>query len=248
MTKGAGVKIQIRLLGGVYTASALLVALALSWLVLAAANFSYGFWHDYGGIGDAIDRYAPQNKFRSGFELTSKQQRETLFAGIVKAIHFAPEQLRTLQYKVEGHPQQTLLTEPEVVHLQDVARLIHVGAWVMAGALLLWLGTIAFYVTWQQPLPSFKSQLLGTGIFLLVMGLGVWIVGPVDVFYLMHTWVFPEGHAWFFYYQESLMSTMMYAPVLFGWIALEWLVLSLVVLVVLQYGVGKWVRLRVVGQ
>lgn len=234
--------IPARLLACVYTLSATFVALALSWLVLAAFNFSYGFWHDYGGIGDAIDRYGAQNKFRSGFELTTKQQRGELFAGIVKSIHFAPEQLSRLNYQVDGHPNQTLLTEPEVVHLQDVANLVRFGAWVAAGALLLWVASIALYLIRQQPLPSFKAQFAGIAAGLLVVGVGLWLIGPVEVFYTLHTWVFPEGHAWFFYYQESLMSTMMYAPVLFGWIALEWVVLALLVFVALQYGTARLVE------
>lgn len=232
---------RVRLLACVYTLSAMLVALALSWLLLATFNFSYGFWHDYGGIGDAIDRYGAQNKFRSGFELTSKQQRGELFAGIVTAIHFAPEQLATLRYQVEGHPNQTLLTEPEIVHLQDVANLIRLCAWAAAGALLLWVTAIVFYLNRGQPLPSFKSQFIGIVAALLVIGVGLWLIGPVQVFYTLHTWIFPEGHAWFFYYQESLMSTMMYAPVLFGWIALEWVVLALLVFVALQYGIAHLV-------
>lgn len=239
MIKGISVVVQSRVIGGIYTACGLVVALALSWLILAVGNFSYGVWHDHGGIGSAIDRYGGQNKFRTGFELTSKQQRGELFAGIVKAIHFAPEQLRTLSYKVDGHPQQTLLTEPEVIHLQDVARLIFIGAWVAAGALLLWLLTVFSYLTGRQPLPRFNRQLMGMGATLVLLGLIVVTVGPKEVFYLMHTWVFPDGHEWFFYYQESLMSTMMYAPVLFGWIALEWLLLTVMVFVALQYGVGR---------
>lgn len=222
-----------------YTLSGIGVALAVSWLILVAVNFSYGFWHDYGGVGEAIDRYGPENKFRSGFHLTSKAERETLFAGIVDAIHGDSDMLQTLSYRVTGYPEQTLLTEPEVVHLQDVARLLNVGAWAAGGALLMWLAAVAWYLFRQQPFPSFRTQFVGVVLGLTLVGILVWIVGPVKIFYLLHTWVFPEGHAWFFYYQESLMSTMMYAPVLFGWIALEWLALTLIVYVVLQYGIAR---------
>lgn len=228
-----------RLVAGIYTFTGVLVALAFSWMALAALNFSYGIWHDYGGIGSAIDRYGGSNKFRSGFELTSKAQREELFAGIVQAIHFQPQQLRRLEYQVAGHPAQTLLTEPEVVHLQDVARLVTIGAFAASAALLVWGGCIIYYLMRRQRPPRLKNQFLGTLLVLAAVGAVVFMVGPVEVFYLLHTWVFPEGHAWFFYYQESLMSTMMYAPVLFGWIALEWLVLTLLVFVALQYIVAQ---------
>lgn len=226
-----------------YAFSGICVALSISWLILTANDFSYGFWHDYGGIGEAIDRYGPENKYRSGFHLTSKAEREALFAGIVDAIHGDVEQLPLLSYQVAGHPEQTLLTEPEVIHLQDVARLIHFGGWAAAGALLLWLTSLGYYLARRRPLPSFKSQLVGIFAGLVVLAIVVLIVGPVDVFYGLHTWVFPDGHAWFFYYQESLMSTMMHAPALFGWIAIEWLALTLIIFVILQAAMG-WLGAR----
>lgn len=233
-----------QLVAGIYTFAGVLVALALSWVVLALFNFSYGVWHDHGGIGPAIDRYGGSNKFRSGFELTSKTQREEMFAGIVQAIHFNPQQLREIEYQVPGHPVQTLLTEPEVVHLQDVARLITLGAFAALVALFAWSGCIIFYILRRQLPPRLRNQFLGTVLVLAAVGVVVFLVGPVEVFYLLHTWVFPEGHEWFFYYQESLMSTMMYAPVLFGWIALEWLVLTLLVFVALQYMVAQLCKRR----
>lgn len=233
-----------RLVAGIYTFAGVLVALAFSWLILALFNFSYGVWHDHGGIGPAIDRYGGANKYRSGFELTSKTQREQLFAGIVRAIHFKPQQLQSLEYEVPGHPPQTLLTQPEVVHLQDVARLINKGAWAAFVALMIWSGCVAYYIARRQRPPRLKKQCLGTLAVLATLAVVVVIVGPVEVFYLMHTWVFPADHPWFFYYQESLMSTMMYAPVLFGWIALEWVCLTLLVFVLLQYLVAHIVRWR----
>jgi hypothetical protein len=39
--------------------------------------------------------------------------------------------------------------------------------------------------------------------------------------------VFPPGHAWFFYYEDSLMTTLMQAPHLFGFIAVAIGVLAL---------------------
>jgi hypothetical protein len=58
------------------------------------------------------------------------------------------------------------------------------------------------------------------------------LIGPVKAFYWLHTLVFPPGHEWFFYYEDSLMSTMMKAPDLFGYIALLWASLSLLLLIV----------------
>jgi len=45
-------------------------------------------------------------------------------------------------------------------------------------------------------------------------------VGEGGLFAWLHEQVFPPGHQWFFYYQESLMTTLMKAPHLFGPVAL----------------------------
>jgi hypothetical protein len=52
------------------------------------------------------------------------------------------------------------------------------------------------------------------------------LFGPVNVFYKLHTWIFPADHQWFFYYQESLMTTLMKAPDIFGGIAAVWIVFA----------------------
>jgi uncharacterized membrane protein len=55
-------------------------------------------------------------------------------------------------------------------------------------------------------------------------------VGFREVFYAFHEAIFPPDHQWFFYYQDSLMSTMMKAPFLFGYIAAALVALALVYL------------------
>jgi uncharacterized membrane protein len=50
--------------------------------------------------------------------------------------------------------------------------------------------------------------------------LSIILIGPKQVFYHLHEMIFPADHAWFFYYQDSLMATLMKAPDLFGGIAL----------------------------
>jgi hypothetical protein len=62
------------------------------------------------------------------------------------------------------------------------------------------------------------------------------------VFYGLHTWIFPPGHAWFFYYQDSLMTMMMKAPELFAYIALTLAVVSLACLMVMLWLTGRLFR------
>lgn len=221
--------------------SGLIVALALSWLLLAQFNFSYGFWHDHAGIGEAIDQFGSSNQYRHGFQLTSREQRLELFAGINKAIHQGGKGLSELSYSVPGHATQTLLREPEIVHLQDVANLIDAAIYLVAAAGLLWIGLLVYFARTRKPVPSLKLQLGGTSLFVLAVGVAVLTIGPVKVFYVLHIWLFPKDHQWFFYYQESLMSTMMKAPDLFGWIALEWLLVASVFFVFLQIATAKLV-------
>jgi hypothetical protein len=180
--------------------SGLLVALALSWLVLAQLNFSYGFWHDNAGIGAAIDEYGPSNIYRQGFHLTSREQRVELFAGISQAIHKGGEGLAELTYVVPGYPPQTLLREPELVHLQDVANLVDQATYAALAALVIWLGLLIYYIKVGKRVPSLKLQLVGTVLFMLIVAVFVAVIGPVKIFYALHEMLFPDGHQWFFYY------------------------------------------------
>jgi hypothetical protein len=222
--------------------SGLIVALAVSWLLLASVNFSYGFWHDNAGIGAAIDMYGPANEYRQGFHLTTREQRVELFAGINRAIHRGGEGLAELTYVVPGHAPQTLLREPELVHLQDVANLIGYATYAVVVALAVWLGLLMYYTRAKKSVPSLKLQLVGTLVFMATVAVVVVVVGPVKVFYALHEVLFPDGHQWFFYYQESLMSTMMKAPELFGWIAVEWVLLAILCFVGLQLAAAKVVK------
>ncbi|PCI44447.1 MAG: hypothetical protein COB51_10150 [Moraxellaceae bacterium] len=112
-----------------------------------------------------------------------------------------------------------LLREPEVVHLQDVARLVGLIKPVGGGSLLIGLCCLAGLYFRKSTFPPIKVLFVyGGGFFMLLALIGM-IWGPTALFYQLHRWVFPDGHQWFFYYQESLMSTMMMAPDMFGYIA-----------------------------
>lgn len=222
--------------------SGLIVALAVSWLLLAQFNFSYGFWHDHAGIGAAIERFAPNNHHRHGFHLTTREQRLDLFAGINQAIHHRGNGLEELTYEVPGHPQQSLLREPEIIHLTDVANLITAARLIVLVVVLIWLGLWIYYWQLRKIPPSLSRQLWGTLAFIILIALVVVLIGPVKVFYALHIWLFPKDHQWFFYYEDSLMSTMMLAPDLFGWIAVEWALLAIVFFVALQVSAAKLVN------
>ncbi|MBA2491078.1 MAG: DUF1461 domain-containing protein [Gammaproteobacteria bacterium] len=217
----------------VYIFAALLSTAYVAWLALAQVNFLYPVWHDLIGIDLTIEVYGPRNRYRQGFELTSKSERSRLFAGIVDAIHGRGAGLDKLVYHDnEGRALGTLLREPEIVHLKDVAALVDafscagIVAIIAAAALLL-----NIHKRRLAPPPA-KSLLPGLLVPIVALAAAILVAGPVNAFYWLHTVVFPAGHQWFFYYQDSLMSTMMMAPVLFGYIALVWTLLTLLLLTV----------------
>jgi hypothetical protein len=215
-------------------AGAFFTALFIAWQALSAVNFLYPFWHKALDIDDTVRIYGPQNRNRRGFEYTNAAEHARLFAAIVHAVEHGGRGLENLHYRDgDGRPMGLLLTEPEIVHLRDVARLL--GVFRLFG----WTCTLIFIALaaslWLKPAskpPLIKYLAYFALIILLGVG-AVLAIGPTAVFYKFHTWIFPPGHKWFFYYQESLMTTLMKAPTLFAGIAAEWLALTLILFALL---------------
>lgn len=198
----------------------------ISWHILSKADFFYSFWYQAISIDQHIDHYAPQNYNKDGFELTSDAERARLFGDIVRAIHSGGEGLGAIAYK-KGSAEETLLTNAEIIHLTDVAHLIGFFNFSSFVALLLFVLVLAGVLKLKlvRP-PLFRSLVLFMVALMLTAG-AVMLIGPRKIFYGLHTLVFPDDHQWFFYYQESLMSTMMKAPDLFAYIGINWLLFSL---------------------
>ncbi|MDZ7925509.1 MAG: DUF1461 domain-containing protein [Marinagarivorans sp.] len=207
----------------------------MAWLLLYKISFSYGIWHDVGKLGWAIDRYGPENRNRTGFADTTKVEREALFEQINVAVHRNGQGLELITYTVAGHPTQTLLTQDEVLHLTDVAHLVNKVAVLVFAGTLLWILMAIYYCRARLLPPSWLNQCLALlGVILFFTAI-LMLIGPAKAFSKMHEWVFPPGHPWFFYYQQSLMSTMMWAPRLFAWVAVEWAVFTVIFFSVVQY-------------
>jgi hypothetical protein len=217
------------------TVGMLLSAVYLAWIALAQVNFLYPLWHDLIGIDHTVETYAPLNRYKAGFERTSKAERSRLFGGIVDAIHAQGKGLHKLVYHdASGQPLGKLLRGPEIVHLRDVAGLIDVVRPVGIGALLVAIALLMFARRQNLVMPPVASLLGWLALPAGAAALAALLAGPVKIFYWLHTLVFPPGHQWFFHYQESLMSTMMKAPDLFGYIALVWAALTLLLLIALM--------------
>ena len=197
--------------------AALTASILIAWFALSMWDYGFAFWYEFYDIQAHIDHFGPQNRYVNGLELVSPSEHIRLFSEITHAIHHHGQGLADIQFLYQGH-EQALLRTPEVIHLQDVANLID------RLRVLLWLSlplalVLPVLLVWKQQVLSWGTQLLLVG--LLISSVIAWIVmaGAKAVFYQVHVWIFPPDHDWFFYYQDSLMSTLMKAPYLFGGIA-----------------------------
>lgn len=211
-----------------------LVTLPISWWGIAKADFFYSSLHDSIGIDKHIQRYAPRNRFdKLGFEETTKAERLTLFNGVVTAIHNKGQGLDSLAYIRNSNKESiNLFTEAEVIHLKDVANLLEKIKPVIIVVLLFWLATILWVFFKRIKLPSAKRFSL-LALLLLTVVVVILSFGPEKVFNQLHIWAFPDNHQWFFYYEDSLMSTMMKAPDLFAYISIIWGFISILLTVIL---------------
>lgn len=201
----------------VYSVAAVLLAILTCWALYSHADYGYRFWYQQLDIAAHIDEYGPQNRYKSGFETLSPEQHQQAFSEIRQAVHNQGEALADIRYTPPGKPARPLLRPAEVQHLEDVARLLDVGRVLMV-ILLLLLVPLAWCCI-RLGLPSMRWR-LGITVFTVGAVLAwLFVAGPTQVFYQFHLWFFPADHQWFFYWQDSLMSTLMKAPVLFGGIA-----------------------------
>lgn len=222
---------------GLYTLCSLVCALFISWVILASANFAYPVLHDVMDIEQHTAKYGPQNRYRHHFENTDRAERIRLFAAINDAIHQQGNGLDAIEYfdKSTQKKINSLLHTDEILHLQDVAKLIDIFRYTSLLALLIWFALIIKFYKQQQTTPNIKQQSLSTLALIGVCTLAVLLIGPVNVFYAFHEWLFPANHKWFFYYQESLMTILMKAPFLFGYIAVLILLLAIPIFIVMNF-------------
>jgi len=207
--------------------SALPASLLTGWQLLVSTDFLYPLWYDVIGIDRTIAEYGPKNRYRDHFEVTTREERTRLFAAIVAGIHDGGQGLETLTYHdALGNPVAPLLRPPEITHLRDVARLVDGMYRLGIGAAMVWLIALVWLWRLRLPPPPLGRYFAGLGLLAVVSMLAVVVIGTKKVFYTAHTLIFPAGHQWFFYYEESLMTMLMKAPDLFAAIAAEWLLLT----------------------
>lgn len=220
-----------------------LIALALvSWHVLAQIHFAYPTGYQLLALDKHIAEFAPLNRYKDDFEFTTAKDHWRLFAEISDAVQASGAGLREISYTLKNGSTTALMHEAEIIHLQDVANLIDVFYATGTVCLLLWIGLIFFAHRKELTLPPVKKILLGFLAGFGIIAVIVFIIGPTAVFYWLHVQVFPDGHQWFFYYQDSLMTTLMKAPDIFAFIAALLLLLLIALWCASLYGINHWLK------
>ncbi len=220
-------------------------ALWLAWLLLAKVDFLYPAGYRLLDIPATLSTYVPQNRHgRQDFTRTDAAEHARLFAAIAEAVRHGGKGLEELRYHdPQGRELGRLLTRDEVTHLRDVAHLVESGERAGLLALAGWAVLALLLSLGHVPVPRAGRLLAGSLAGLAVLAGALFALGPVEVFYAWHRWVFPPDHPWFFYYQDSLMSSLMQAPNLFGFIGALWLGASLVLLLALNHAVRLAARI-----
>ena len=210
-------------------------SLFLAWKAMEPVNYGYTFWYDQLQIAPHIRKFGAQNRQgKSGFETTDRAQHEALFEAIGRSVNNGGEGLRTLRYRADGAAADTvLLTDAEATHLEDVANLIDLMVpvgWVALGGLALLLVPALFA---GFAVPGLRTSVLTLAAVALVVAVIILALGPHEVFKALHEAVFPDDNQWFFYYQDSLMTTLMKAPDIFFAIGAVWALLAALIFLLL---------------
>ena len=214
--------LQCYVLWVMYSLGSLLVSIWIAWQLSAQANFFYPAWYSFLNIDQTIAETMPRHLYKKDFIATDKDEHIRLFAEIVEAIQTNGEGLEQIHYySPQGKELGVLLTESEVIHLQDVATLVSLLGWYCVAAVIYCLLVMAAIIFFRVNMPSVKNIFYSMLAVITVSVLIVLIIGAKEFFYWLHTVIFPSGHQWFFYYEESLMSTLMKAPALFAPITVQ---------------------------
>jgi hypothetical protein len=195
------------------------LAVVLSWWLSACFDYGYPFWYETLEIKAHINEYAPQNPEKPGFAQLPAEHHYQAFSQISRAVHDSGAGLPQITYPGPEGSEIRLLNRDEINHLRDVAALLHLGKLVSVGVALLWL-PLALLCSYLGT-PARRVRLLASMVLALLVVMPLVIAGPETVFNTLHEWIFPPEHPWFFYWQESLMSTLMKAPALFGGLAVQ---------------------------
>ena len=193
-------------------------------------NFFYSTWYRLLDINQTIEQVMPQHLYKKEFIQTDAFEHKRLFGEIVMAVQNNGKGLEDIVfYDVNNNPLGKLLTENEIIHLQDVSNLVSGMNWISLALLAACFFILALIIFYRLSMPPVNKIIIATIGIIVFLSLAIILFGSKKFFYWLHTIVFPENHQWFFYYEESLMTTLMKAPVLFAPISVQLIFLGLVI-------------------
>ena len=230
-----------------YSLGSLLVSIWIAWLVTAQVNFFYPIWYSALKIDQTIAETMPRHLYKKDFIVTDRDEHVRLFAEIVRSVQANGKGLENISYySPDGKELGQLLTNSEIIHLQDVATLVSLLGWYCIALILFCLLMMSTIIFFRIHMPALNKLCYSMATVVIVSTLFVFAIGVKKFFYWLHTVIFPENHQWFFYYEESLMSTLMKAPALFAPVSIQLIVLGIIIWVIHIYivkriGGFKWV-------
>ncbi|WP_085297109.1 lipoprotein intramolecular transacylase Lit [Cognaticolwellia mytili] len=143
-------KIIKQLLWLLFALSLLTFSLGVSWQLSKSVNFFYGFWYQNLQIDATIKKNVVKNTYgKRDFPVENARLHQEKFSDIVQAIHRQGEGLDRISYLNSAGHIRRLLTDSEVVHLQDVANLLDKVSQLWLSNLLLLLFLLAIYTRKQ---------------------------------------------------------------------------------------------------
>ena len=217
----------------------LLATSLLAWHLLAQINFAYPTGYVLLDLDKHIAEFAPLNRHIHGFEFTRPADHWNLFAQITDAVQHDGKGLAEISFSLPNNVKIPLMHSAEIIHLQDVSHLIN--KFYIAGGVgaSIWIFFFAMAYRQKMAFPRSRNIVLGFcgGVF-ITTGI-ILAIGATKVFYWFHTKVFPEGHQWFFYYEDSLMTTLMKAPDIFAFIASMLLIALIIIWGLSTFGMAR---------
>ena len=181
-------------------------------------------------IESHIAEFAPQNRQnRINFELTSKNERIRIVGKILRTVNSKGVGLETIKYfNTDGVPVNLFLTLAEVDHLEDVSVLVHFMNSIAFILIIIFI--IIFSLAWRYKTTTPSLLMLTCNMvgFVIIATGCIIFIGPQIVFNELHEWVFADKSEWHFYYQDSLMTTLLKAPDTFATMAILMTAIALI--------------------
>ena len=198
------------------------MCLVFSWHILSKTNFFFNILYDVHQVESHINEFAPQNRQnRIDFELTSKDERVRIIGEILLAVNAKGVGLEGIQYfNRNGVAVNLFLTQAEVAHLEDVSDLVQLMNSVALILVLILIFIFFLASKYKKTSPNLLMLVCGMISFIVVTTGIIIFIGPLVVFNKLHEWIFAEKSQWQFYYQDSLMTSLLKAPETFASLAI----------------------------